>query len=395
MRRRNLAGIIVCMTLVLGLLVYLAPSTLPFITPAKATSKTISLIGYYPNWNISNPNPTIYVTQGDTVTMMLSNGDSAPHQFLVDFDRDGGESTDCPSTDPCSATFHTSTPIPYTFTVGPTIQPGTYNYICVIHYPSMVGKFVVQSPSPDFGVTSNPSSVSILQGSNANSTITVSSINNFAGTITLSASSSPAGPMTNFSTNTVTVSSGMTASSKLTISIPQSTSPGSYSITVTGTNGSASGTHTTSISVSVVSPSSPNFTINSSPTSLTVAQGSSGTISITLTSGNSFSGTISLSAAVLPSGPLASLNPSSVTLKSGGSASSTLTVSKAASGYYSTSVAQGNYAVNVTASSGSLSHSTPVSLTVGSTSPVPPSASSLPLLPIAGGVIALVAVIGT
>jgi hypothetical protein len=49
----------------------------------------------------------------------------------------------------------------------------------------------------------------------------------------------------------------------------------------------------------------------------------------------------------------------------------------------------------VTASSGSLSHSTPVALTVGSTSSAPPGSSSLPLVPIAGGAIALVAVIGT
>ena len=146
----------------------------------------------------------------------------------------------------------------------------------------------------------------------------------------------------------------------------------------------------------VENPSSPTFTINSSPTSLTVAQDSSGTISITLTSVNSFSGTITLSAAVSPSGPQTSLNPSSVTLTSGGSASSTLTVSTAAStsGYYSTPVSQGSYAINVTASSGSLIHSIPVSLTVGSTSSTPPGSSNLPLLPIAGGVIALAAVIG-
>src|SRR6266568_7304000 len=169
MSRNSLAGIILCTALVIGLVVHFTPS--------------------------------IYVTQGDTITMMLSSSDSYLHQFLVDFDGDGGESMDCPSVDPCSATFHTSTAIPYTFTVGPTIQPGTYHYICVIHYPYMVGQFVVQPPGPDFGVASNPSSVSILQGSNSNSTITVSSINNFAGTITLSASPSASGPMTNFSTN--------------------------------------------------------------------------------------------------------------------------------------------------------------------------------------------------
>jgi LPXTG-motif cell wall-anchored protein len=187
------------------------------------------------------------------------------------------------------------------------------------------------------------------------------------------------------------VSSGTTATSKLTISIPAATSTGSYTITVTGTNGSSS-THTTGISVSVVSPSSPDFTINSSPTSLTVAQGSSGTASAKLTSVNSFSGTVTLTATVSPTSPQVSLNPSSVSLTSGGSTTSVLTVSAAT--YRSTLVAQGNYAVNVTASSGSLSHSTTVSLAVGPTNSPTTGSSSLPLLPIIGGVIGAIVVVG-
>ncbi len=396
MSSKTLIALLSCAILFLGLALYLVPSTLPSVAPVRGATRTISLAASYvtyPYWNGSSPGPTITVTEGDTVNIMLSS-DGSQHQLLVDFDGDGASTSGCTTADKCSSLFMSSTSISFTANT-----VGTFHYYCTLHPNFMVGQFVVQSAGTDFGITSNPSAVSILQGSNANSTITVSSINNFAGTITLSASASPPGPMTNFSTNTVVVSSGTTATSKLTISIPPSTSLGSYSITVTGTNGSSSGTHAANISVSVVSPSSPNFAINSNPTSLTVPQDSSGTISITLTSVNSFSGTITLSATVSPSGPQASFNPSSVTLTSGGSASSTLTVSTAAStsGYYSTPipVSQGNYSVNVTASSGSLSHSTPVSLTVGSTSSAPPSSSSLPLLPIAGGVIALVAVIGT
>jgi hypothetical protein len=140
--------------------------------------------------------------------------------------------------------------------------------------------------------------------------------------------------------------------------------------------------------------STPDLSINSNPTSLTIFQGASGTTSVTLNSLNGFSGTVNLTASVSPSGPQPSVNPTSVSLSAGGSASSTLTVSTSSSGYYSTPIAQGNYAVNVTASSNSIHHSIPVSLTVGSTNSVPPSAPSLPLLPIAGGIVAVIVVIG-
>ena len=288
MRRVHISAAVVCAILIVGLSLYIAPSMLPSIPEVKANSRTISLVGTtgaYFYWN--NTNPTITVTQGDTLTIGVSSSNSVMHKLLIDLDKDGYTDTaDCGSVDVCSATVPPSYTIP-PFTV--TSSPGTYTYYCTFHPTSMVGSFVIQSPSS----------------------------------------------------------------------------------------------------------SSPDFTITSSPTSLTVPQGSSGTTSITLTSTNGFSGSVALSATVLPSGPQESFNPMTVTLSAGGTASATMTLSTSSSGYYSTPVAQGTYAVNVTASSGSLSHSTPVSLTVGSTSSSPPGSPSLPLLPIAGGLIAVIAVSGT
>src|SRR5689334_281737 len=193
MHLKNAAGILACGLMILGLTIYFPPSTLPSIAPVRASTRTISLIGNYPNWNISNPNPIITVTKGDTITINLSSADTA-HLLLIDFDSDYTGGPDCTTAlDKCSNTFSPSTPTQLgPFTV--TSNAGTYKYYCTIHYPAMQGLFVVQNPpTPDFGLAANPSSLSILQRSNANSTITVSSINNFAGTITFSASSSPAG----------------------------------------------------------------------------------------------------------------------------------------------------------------------------------------------------------
>ncbi len=135
---------------------------------------------------------------------------------------------------------------------------------------------------------------------------------------------------------------------------------------------------------------SPDFTIIASPTSLNIAQGSTATTTITLTSVNSFSGTISITGDVVPSGPSVSFSPTSVAL-SGGSTTSTLTVS-AVGGLYS-SVANGNYSVNVTANSGSLFHSTTVKVTVGSSNSSPSGSANLPLTVLVGAAVVVIAAV--
>jgi hypothetical protein len=97
-----------------------------------------------------------------------------------------------------------------------------------------------------------------------------------------------------------------------------------------------------------------DFSISANPSSLSIAQGSNGTstISTAVTSGSA--GTVSLTASVSPSGPTASLNPTSVT--AGGSSTLTVTVGS--------TVATGTYTVTVTGTEGSASHSTAVTVTV-------------------------------
>jgi hypothetical protein len=99
-----------------------------------------------------------------------------------------------------------------------------------------------------------------------------------------------------------------------------------------------------------------DFSISANPSSLSIAQGGSGTstISTAVTSGSA--GTVSLTASVSPSGPTASLNPTSVTAGN----SSTLTVN------VGSSVAPGSYTVTVTGTEGTVQHSTTVAVTVTS-----------------------------
>ncbi len=145
------------------------------------------------------------------------------------------------------------------------------------------------------------------------------------------------------------------------------------------------------------SASTPDFTATSNPADLTIAPGSSGSVTVTVTSLNGFSGSVSLTATVNPTGPQVSLSSQTITLSPSGSGSTTLTVSTSV-GVYSTPVSLGAYTVTVVGSSGSLSHSTAIPLNIGSTSPGSGSSMSAYFAGISGtillgGAVAVLAVV--
>ncbi len=84
MRSMNVARILACAVMILGVTMCVSPLTLPSIAPVRASTRAISLVANYPNWNTTNP--TITVTKGDTITINLSSGDGSTHQLLIDFD---------------------------------------------------------------------------------------------------------------------------------------------------------------------------------------------------------------------------------------------------------------------------------------------------------------------
>lgn len=201
--------------------------------------------------------------------------------------------------------------------------------------------------TPDFSLSASPSSVSVVQGSNASSTITVTDLNGFTGSVNLSASGLPAGVTATFNPASTTGTSSVTFTASATATVGTST------VTITGTSGSL--THTTTISLTVTSNApAPNFTISVSPTSLSVARGTSGSYTVTITGQNGFSGTVSLSVSGVPGRVTATFNPTTIT----GSGSSTLTVT------VNRRATTGTRTLTITGTSGSLSHSATASLTI-------------------------------
>jgi hypothetical protein len=212
--------------------------------------------------------------------------------------------------------------------------------------------------TPDFSVAASPSSLTITQGSNGTDTVTVTSLNGFNSATTLSASGLPSGVTAAFSPNPVTPPANGNVASTLTLTASSTATTGTATVTITGTSGST--THTTTIALTVNATAQPNFTIGASPSSVTVTQGGNGTSTITITSQNSFSSATTLSATGLPSGVTAAFSTNPVTPPANGSAPSTLTLTASAT------ATTGAATVTVTGTSGTLTHSTTIALTVNS-----------------------------
>jgi len=138
--------------------------------------------------------------------------------------------------------------------------------------------------------------------------------------------------------------------------VPPGLIPGSYDLSVI-----ANGIESNVITVNVTAVA--DFTLSANPNSVSVTQGGSVTSTITVTPESGFSGNVTLSASGLPSGVTAMFSPNPTT--------STSTLTLTASG----TAALGTVTVTVQGVSGSLTHTTNVSLTVN------PTASGITLTP--------------
>lgn len=201
-------------------------------------------------------------------------------------------------------------------------------------------------PAPDFSLSASPNSLTIVQGgAGGNTTITVTPANGFNGSVGLAVTSAlPSGVSAGFNPNPTTGSSTLTLAASSTATV------GTVTVTVTGTSGSL--THITTISLTVnASAPAPDFSLSAAPSTLSVGRGKSVTSTITVNKLNGFGGTVSLSATGLPKGVTATFNPTST------SGSSTLTLKA------SSTANLGTATVTIKGVSGSLNHTTTISLT--------------------------------
>jgi hypothetical protein len=128
----------------------------------------------------------------------------------------------------------------------------------------------------------------------------------------------------------------------------------SYNVVAQGSSSSCFSSASNCVTVTPQASVTPDFSVSCSPSRLSVAQGASGTTTCTVTPSNGFNSAVGLSCANQPAGVSCGFNPASVTPP----ASSTLTVSVTGG------AATGTSSFQVNGSSGSLTRSANLTLTV-------------------------------
>lgn len=249
---------------------------------------------------------------------------------------------------------------------------------------------VTSSTAPsDFSLTTSVTSVTTVPGGTAGYGINLQGTGGFSDNVSLSASGLPPGATASFGTNPSFVDSSLASGSTLWISTSSTTPIGSSSIQITGTT-STGATHSINVSLNIVASGHPDYTLEMTPTTQYVSAGHAVTYTIKVVPVSGFTGTVVLSANTVPGAvllgwnsttPVTAQNPSiSIPVGGGAPGAATLTVATTSTN------PPGSYAVTVTGTSGSLSHTAAGTLdidlfsAIGSTSaPLYPGASAQPI----------------
>src|SRR5580704_8487006 len=149
------------------------------------------------------------------------------------------------------------------------------------------------------GLTLTGTPVSVVAGATGTSTLTITPTNGFSGTVTLECNFSYVGGANDVPTcpsiPPVTTSGNVPTTITLSIQTQPGTTPEQYTLGVNAVDSSGNliaNTNTAIVAVTVTAPTPPGLTLSGTPVS--VMAGATGTLSLTITPTNGFSGTVTL-----------------------------------------------------------------------------------------------------
>jgi PKD repeat protein len=288
-----------------------------------------SIANQPPTATITSPAGNATINAGQAVSFAGTGSDPDGTIASYSWTFPGGNPASSSAAAPGNVTYSTAGTYTASFTVtdnnGATSQPATRTITVT-----------------DFSLTATPSSRTVLPGGGTTYTATVAAANGFTGAVGFNVTGLPSGATASFNPASVNGSGSTTLSVSTSTSTPQ----GSYTLTITGSSG------TLSHSVNVTLVVNGDFTITAAPASATISKGGSTTYTVTIAPG--FTGTITLTESGEPRFANTKLNPTTVV----NSGTSVLTVNT------NRNVASGTSTLTITGTSGSIVHSTTVTLTV-------------------------------
>lgn len=194
---------------------------------------------------------------------------------------------------------------------------------------------------PGFAISLTPTTVSLEAGASSPAVaVALTRAGGFAGAVELLLEGAPAGVTASF--NPASIAAGATGS-VLTLSSANTTAAGTYPLTVRA-RAQGLADRTATLTLTVTRTAQPAFTLALAPTTLSVQQGASGSVRVSVARSGGFTGPVSLSWSGLPVGTTAQL-------PAGGSLAgdtATLTIAVAAPGSIGDAPLPGAYTLTLT-----------------------------------------------
>ena len=213
----------------------------------------------------------------------------------------------------------------------------------------LVNHWLEGNTLPSFQLAGAATSASVVPGASTTATLTVKTNNGFNSAISFSVTGLPVGVTGSFAPTSLTGAGSTT----LTLNATSSATPGTYALTIAGTAGSTS--RSAPLSLTVTNPLPP-LSLSLAPSTLDVAAGASGTMTVTTTRNATFNAAVALTISGLPQGVTAKFSPATIAAPGAGSSVLTTTVSATMAG--------GTYAATLTATGGGVTKTALIAINV-------------------------------
>jgi hypothetical protein len=209
--------------------------------------------------------------------------------------------------------------------------------------------------------------VTIAQGQSLSFTVTPTSANQFKGSIQVSVSGLPSG--VTVSPANATVAMGASATFKLTAAVDAAV--GTSTVKLNGASGNLSANASVALKVTATTvvkpPASTDFTLTAAPSTVTLTPGASAPVTLSSTALGEFNGTIIVAVSGLPTG--VTVSPSTITVTPNNPTTVTLTAASDAP------ATKTPVRVSFAGTSGTLSHTASIQLTIPVVGPTGPDFS--------------------